>query len=113
MNRKLIRPNLGEIKEKMNKESSRKKSHPSFETYAENYYYLKQMNRKTPMAVVFKDGERVEGHIEWYDKNCIKVNRSNAPNLLVYKSSLKYLYKLKDSKKTNLSKKSRGRPKSQ
>lgn len=113
MNRKLIRPNLGEIKEKMNRDSSKKRSHPSFETHAENYYYLKQMNKKTPMAVVFKDGEKVEGHIEWYDKNCIKVNRSNAPNLLVYKSSLKYLYKLKDIKRTRQSKQAKNKAKSQ
>lgn len=106
MNRKLIRPNLGEIKEKMNRESSKKKSHPTFETYAENYYYLKQMNKKTPMGVVFKDGEKVEGHIEWYDKNCIKINRTNAPNLLVYKSSLKYIYKLNHNKKNKNTKSS-------
>ncbi|MFB0564838.1 MAG: RNA chaperone Hfq [Candidatus Aminicenantaceae bacterium] len=98
MNRKLIRPNLSEIKEKMQKESSKKKTHPQFETYAENYYYLKQMNKKTPMAVVFQDGQILEGYIEWYDKNCIKLNRTDAPNLLVYKNSIKYLYKLNDNK---------------
>lgn len=98
MNRKLIRPNFAEIKEKMTRESARKKPHPPFETFAENYYYLKQMNKKTPMAVVFADGEAVEGYIEWYDKNCIKLNRDDAPNLLIYKNSIKYLYKLNEQK---------------
>ena len=102
MNRKLIRPNLSEIKEKMTRESSKKKSHPPFETYAENYYYLKQMNKKTPMAVVFADGETIEGNIEWYDRNCIKLNRDNAPNLLVYKNSIKYLYKLNEKKESKV-----------
>jgi len=100
MNRKLIRPNFSEIKEKMSKESAKKKPHPPFDTFAENYYYLKQMNKKTPMAVVLEDGETIEGYIEWYDRNCIKVNRNNAPNLLIYKSSIKYLYKLTDKKQT-------------
>ncbi|MFQ6109020.1 MAG: RNA chaperone Hfq [Candidatus Aminicenantales bacterium] len=104
MNRKLIRPNFSEIKEKMSRESAKKKSHPPFETHAENYYYLKQMNKKTPMAVVFADGEKIEGYIEWYDKNCIKVNRNDAPNLLVYKNSIKYLYKLNDQKPSRGSK---------
>ena len=82
----------------MSKESAKKKSHPPSDTFAENYYYLKQMNKKTPMAVVLKDGETIEGYIEWYDRNCIKVNRNDAPNLLIYKSSIKYLYKLNDKK---------------
>lgn len=99
MNRKLIRPNLTEIKEKMTRESAKKKTHPPFETFAENYYYLKQMNKKTPMAVAFRDGEVVEGYIEWYDSHCIKLNRNSAPNLLIYKSNIKYLYKLREMKK--------------
>jgi len=33
------------------------------------------MNKKTPVAVVYTDGEVVEGYIEWYDRNCIKLNR--------------------------------------
>jgi host factor-I protein len=31
--------------------------------------------------------------IEWYDKNCLKINRVGAPNLMVYKPSIKYMYK--------------------
>jgi len=82
----------------MSRDSAKKKTHPPFETYAENYYYLKQMNKKTPMGVVLNDGEIIEGYIEWYDKNCLKLNRDDAPNLLIYKSSVKYLYKLDDVK---------------
>lgn len=100
MNRKLIRPKLSEIKEKMDRESSKKKMHPPYDTHAENYYYLKQMNKRIPMAVVFADGEVIEGYIEWYDKNCIKLNRDNAPNLLIYKNNIKYLYKLREDKKS-------------
>jgi len=98
MNRKLIRPNFSEIKEKMARETHKKKLHPSYDTFAENYYYLKQMNKRTPMIIVFNDGETVEGQIEWYDRNCIKLNRSNDPNLLIYKRSIKYIYKLEDKK---------------
>jgi host factor-I protein len=91
MNRKLIRPSLTDYKEQRNK-----KQHPSYDTHAENYYYLKQMNKKTRMAIVLTEGETVEGYIEWYDKNCIKLNRNEAPNLLLYKRSIKYMYKLED-----------------
>ena len=100
MNRKLIRPNLTEIKERMSqdkerdKDASHKRMHPPTDTFAESYYFLKQMNKKTPMAVVYTSGEIVEGYVEWYDRNCIKLNRDNAPNLLIYKSSIRCIYKV-------------------
>lgn len=97
MNRKLIRPNISDYKEKMAREAAKKKAHPAYDTHAENYYYLKQMNKKTHVAVVFTDGEKVEGLIEWYDKDCIKLNRIDAPNLLIYKHAIKYLLKLEET----------------
>ena len=69
------------------------KAAPPETTNAENFYYLKQMNAKTPMVVVLTDGEQVRGWIEWYDRASIKVNREAAPNLLIQKHCIKYLYK--------------------
>ncbi len=66
---------------------------PPEQTNAENFYYQKQMQSKTPMVIVLCDDEEIHGVIEWYDKNCIKVNREGAPNLMIYKPSIKYLYK--------------------
>ena len=41
-----------------------------------------------------RDGEEVRGIIEWYDRNCIKVNRENGdPNLMIYKPAIKYMFK--------------------
>jgi sRNA-binding regulator protein Hfq len=62
-------------------------------TNAENFYYVKQMNSKTPMVIVLTDGEEIRGCIEWYDKSCLKVNRDGAPNLLIQKHCIKYLFK--------------------
>ena len=70
-----------------------RKPNPPEQTNAENFYYLKQMQSKTPMVIVLKDGEELHGVIEWYDKGCLKVNRDGAANLLVYKSYIKYMYK--------------------
>ena len=70
-----------------------KKPKPPDQTNAENFYYLKQMQSKTPMVIVLKDGEELHGYIEWYDRNCLKFNREGAPNLLVYKPNIKYMYK--------------------
>ncbi len=70
-----------------------KKTAPSEQTNAENFYYQKQMQTKTPMVIVLRDGEEVHGYIEWYDKACIKLNRTGAPNLMIYKPAIKYMFK--------------------
>lgn len=95
-NRRLIRPSFNEMKEQRNparKDGAPKKASPPEQTNAENFYYLKQMQAKTPMTIVLKDGEVLKGVIEWYDKTCLKVNRDGDPNLLIYKSNIKYMYK--------------------
>ncbi|MBI4447090.1 MAG: RNA chaperone Hfq [Acidobacteria bacterium] len=96
VNRKLIRPSLSELREQgaSSKFSSvQKKRFPPEQTNAEQYYYLKQMSSRAPVVVKLIDGEEIHGIIEWYDKNCIKVNRDNEPNLLIPKQSIKYLFK--------------------
>ncbi len=45
------------------------------------------------MVIVLLDGEEIEGTIEWYDRGALKVNRKGAPNLLVLKRNIKYMYK--------------------
>ena len=94
-NRKLIRPSLNEIKEQIlpPRRPPQKKPAPPDQTNAENFYYMKQMQAKTPMVFVMKDGETLEGVIEWYDKTCLKVNRDGHPNLLIFKPNIKYMYK--------------------
>jgi sRNA-binding regulator protein Hfq len=95
-NRRLIRPSFNDVKEQRPavKKDGPKKASPPEQTNAENFYYLKQMQTKTPMTIVLKDGEILKGVIEWYDKTCLKINREGEPNLLVYKSNIKYMYKV-------------------
>jgi hypothetical protein len=119
-NRKLIRPSLnraqshvteavGERRERTVRNSERVTEHapqrsapgvplnkpaPAEQTHAENFYYLKQIQTKTPMVVVTRDGEEVRGIIEWYDKSCFKLNRANGQsNVLIYKASVRYMFK--------------------
>jgi len=111
-NRKLIRPSLnhsnhsapshsapihsgpnhpaqaaGERRERPGRSQDRsngaRKAPPPDQTNAENFYYQKQMQSKTPMVIVLADDEEIHGVIEWYDKNCIKVNRVGAANLVI------------------------------
>ena len=93
-NRKLIRPSFTEVKEQFSPpRKAQKKPIPPDQTNAEQFYYSKQMQGKTHMVVVLNDGEQLEGVIEWYDRDCLKLNRTDAPNLLLYKRSIKYMYK--------------------
>src|SRR6476646_10194862 len=75
---------------------NRKRQPPPTETHAEIYYYKKQIDAHTPMVLVLDDGEEVEGTIEWYDRGALKINRRSAPNLLVLKRHIKYIYKAED-----------------
>lgn len=109
-NRKLIRPTLNQRAEMRGNEApmerreraeradrvqpaSPKKTTPPEQTHAENFYYQKQMQAKTPMVVVLQDGEEIRGIIEWYDRYCIKLTRAGHANVLVYKPAIKYMYK--------------------
>lgn len=122
VNRKLIRTTLADVKakrdvshqrEKFNGSPSRGEGHapsrsapapssavqvrkrtpPASETNAELFYYKKQIDAHTLMIIVLQDGEEIEGTIEWYDKGALKVNRKSAPNLLVLRHNIKYMYK--------------------
>jgi host factor-I protein len=76
-----------------------RKSAPPEQTNAENFYYQKQMQSRTPMVIVLQDGEEVHGIIEWYDKACIKIVREDGgPNLMIYKPAIKYMYKEEESR---------------
>jgi host factor-I protein len=85
VNRKLFRPTLTEVKEPHPSSSSRthsatsgpqphKKPAPPEQTHAENFYWIKQMQARTPVVVVLTDGENLHGTVEWYDRDCIQAD---------------------------------------
>lgn len=108
-NRRLIRPSLSRPEhnhnhasapmerrdrpERSDRPAGGKKIPPPESTNAENFYYQKQMQARTPMVVVLQDGETIHGIIEWYDRSCIKLNRNGQPNLLIYKGNIRYMFK--------------------
>lgn len=72
-------------------------------SHAESFYFQKQMQSQTTMVFVLEDGEKIEGCIEWYDRNAIKVRCTHRaagtrpgdgiPRVLIYKAGIKYLFK--------------------
>src|SRR5271169_4845877 len=104
VNRKLFRTSLTEVKEQFPQRQAhgpqaqapppqRKKPAPPEQTHAENFYFVKQMQSRTSVAVVLTDGEVLHGSVEWYDRDCIKLTRTGSPNMLVYKHVIKYIFK--------------------
>jgi host factor-I protein len=108
ISRKLIRPSLSSPQPRTEPVSERRerlertdrlpangprRSLPQEQTHAENYYYQKQIQSKTLVMVVLKDGEQLQGLIEWYDRTCIKLSRTGGPHLLIYKPAIRYIYK--------------------
>jgi sRNA-binding regulator protein Hfq len=103
VNRKLIRPSLpvatrgsdqnGERRLTSAEQRLPKRGTAPETTHAESFYFQKQMQGRTPMVIILKDGEEIHGWIEWHDRNCIKVNRNGQPNLLIYKQSIRYMFK--------------------
>ncbi len=90
VNRKLFRTSLTEVKEQFpqrpahgpqpqGQPPARKKPAPPEQTHAENFYLVKQMQARTPVAVVLTDGETLRGTVEWYDRDCIKLTRYGEP----------------------------------
>src|SRR5208282_2335980 len=99
VNRRLFRPSFADAKESPVQRPQHsgplpnKKPAPPEITHAENFYWVKQMQSRTPMSVVMNTGEVLHGIIEWYDRDCIKLTREGEPNLMVFKRHIRYVHK--------------------
>ena len=103
VNRRLFRPGFPDTKDPLPPRgplgnhsagpAPSKKPAPPEITHAENFYWIKQMQSRTPMVVVLEDGEVLRGIVEWYDRECIKLTRQGSPNVMVFKRTIKYVHK--------------------
>jgi host factor-I protein len=102
VNRRMFRPSFADAKEppaprpqqhSNNGPVPSKKPAPPELTHAENFYWVKQMQSRTPMTVTMESGETLHGIIEWYDRDCIKLTREGAPNLMIFKRHIRYVHK--------------------
>jgi len=71
--------------------------HPPYDTHAENYYYLKQMNKKTKMAVVFADG-RLSRDTSSGTTQLLQAQPGRRPQPARLQSQHQYLYKTEEPK---------------
>ena len=65
---------------------------PEF-TGAEAAYLFRNKEARTPMVVRLSGGELVRGIIEYYDRDMVKINRTEGPNLFIRKSQIRYMHR--------------------
>lgn len=62
------------------------------QTFEEVKYLKHLIDNQIPVRVKLSDNEIVEGLIEFYDANFIRLTRHDAPNLFLFKHDIKYIY---------------------
>jgi sRNA-binding regulator protein Hfq len=71
---------------------SKAKTKAPEQTFEEVKYLRYLIDHSIPVRIRLSTNEEVEGIIEFYDANFIRLTRQNAPNLFLYKHDIKYLY---------------------
>ena len=65
---------------------------PPPEDTQEEAAYLKALGEKQQsVSIKLVDGEIVQGWIEYYDKNMVRLTREGAPNLFIFKHDIMYI----------------------
>jgi host factor-I protein len=73
-------------------DARRKPRIPPPEETSEEAAYLKSLGDKhKPVCIKLADGEVVQGWIEYYDKNMLRLTREDKPNLFIYKHEIMYI----------------------
>lgn len=64
------------------------------QTFEEVKYLRRLIEDRVPVRVRLSDNQEVEGIVEFYDTNFIRITRDGAPNLFLFKHDIKYLYEI-------------------
>jgi sRNA-binding regulator protein Hfq len=75
-----------------NAQSGAQKTRPPDQTFEEIRYLKHLIDRKIPVGVKLFDNEVARGLIEYYDHSFIRLTRTGAPNLFIFKHDIKYIF---------------------
>jgi sRNA-binding regulator protein Hfq len=64
------------------------------QTFEEVRYIKQLIDGAVPVRVRLRNNEEVSGTIEYYDHSFIRLTRTGAPNLFIYKHDIKYLHEV-------------------
>jgi host factor-I protein len=67
------------------------KAPPPDDTFEEAAYLKALGEQQTIVKVKLVDGQVLQGWIEYYDKNMVRLTREGAPNLFIFKHEIVYI----------------------
>ena len=72
--------------------SPQKSKAPPPESTNQEVAHLKELvEKKKPVSIKLVDGEVVNGWIEYYDRNMLRLTREGQPNLFIFKHQIAYV----------------------
>jgi host factor-I protein len=74
-----------------NPNAKRGRTPPPEETLEEASFLKALGEKQKPVSVKLMDGQTVQGWIEYYDKNMVRLTRVGAPNLFIFKHEIMYI----------------------
>jgi len=78
--------------DKVGEAMSKSKTKAPEQTFEEVKYLRHLIEEQIPVRVRLSNNEEVDGLIEFYDANFIRLTRKDAPNLFLFKHDIKYLF---------------------
>jgi len=64
---------------------------PPEETCEEANYLKALCDQRRAVSIKLRDGALLQGWIEYYDKNMVRLTREGAPNLFIFKHEIMYI----------------------
>jgi host factor-I protein len=71
--------------------AKRSRTPPPEDTFEEAAFLKALGEKQKSVAVKLMDGQIVQGWIEYYDKNMVRLTREGAPNLFIFKHEIMYI----------------------
>ena len=71
--------------------AKRGRTPPPEETFEEASFLKTLGEKQKPVSVKLMDGQVVQGWIEYYDRNMVRLTRQGAPNLFIFKHEIMYI----------------------
>ena len=71
--------------------SNKAKTPPPEETFEESAYLKSLGEKQTLVTIKLHGGDLVQGWIEYYDRDMLRLTREGHPNLFIFKSQIMYI----------------------
>ena len=71
--------------------TNKSKTPPPEETFEESAYLKSLGEKQTLVTIKLQGGDVVQGWIEYYDRDMLRLTRDGQPNLFIFKSQIMYI----------------------